>query len=556
LIILLRTLCRWLLRNLFSLLVIVLVLYFGNLLLQEWRASSAEVVAAGRSLTALQASNARLQQLAEEGSTGLDQRLQVLRGSPAAVIDARLAAIDSELAALRMARRGGAEKLRSLVTARQDEILADYGRDLRIGLFELERSSLGLISHGRRLDALRLQHAQAYAALAATFPPGTTPQCPVDPDSWRARLDAAVAMQESRLALCAQNKAAALAFSHQKALYEQLTRPASALDVTTRILQPVSEQLARASSVAGKRSIGIVLHGLVAWIPQALGILLLALLMPPAIKAFLYFIVAPIASRRPPIRLFPRAPVHAGMRAAAPLHVATEHVSSVSRAVVVAADQELLVHSDYLQSAGTGGNKSTQWLLNARFPLASLAAGMTLLTRIRPMAAETIVVSSINDPFSEVGVLELDEMGALVLQPHNLVGVLQMRDRPVRITSHWRLGSLTAWLTLQLRYLVFHGPGTLVVKGCRGVRVEHAGAGRLINQAATIGFSASLAYSTMRTETFTPYLLGRQELFNDRFTEGPGIYVYEEMPHFGKKAGITGRGLEGMMDSLLKIFGI
>ncbi|MCK7502947.1 MAG: hypothetical protein MZV70_01815 [Desulfobacterales bacterium] len=31
-------------------------------------------------------------------------------------------------------------------------------------------------------------------------------------------------------------------------------------------------------------------------------------------------------------------------------------------------------------------------------------------------------------------------------------------DRPMQITRHWRLGSLSAWLTLQLRYIVFHGP--------------------------------------------------------------------------------------------------
>ena len=127
---------------------------------------------------------------------------------------------------------------------------------------------------------------------------------------------------------------------------------------------------------------------------------------------------------------------------------------------------------------------------------------------------------------------------------------------PLAITTHWRLGSLHAWLTLQLRYVAFHGPARLVVKGCRGVRVEKAGEGRRINQAATMGFSANLAYSTTRCDTFAAYLMGEQELFNDSFAGGAGVYVYEEMPHPGARAGLTGRGIEGLSDSILKIFGL
>ena len=112
-------------------------------------------------------------------------------------------------------------------------------------------------------------------------------------------------------------------------------------------------------------------------------------------------------------------------------------------------------------------------------------------------------------------------------------------------------------------------------QGCRGVRIERADGGRAINQAATIGFSANLPYATRRCETFAAYLFGQQELLNDQFGSAPseghgsdptgstdarpqtaGFYVYEEMPHAGKKTGITGRGLEGLTDSVLKVFGV
>ena len=61
-------------------------------------------------------------------------------------------------------------------------------------------------------------------------------------------------------------------------------------------------------------------------------------------------------------------------------------------------------------------------------------------------------------------------------------------------------------------------------------------------------------------------MLGRQELLNDcfgitRVAEGKeahdtGSFVYEVMPHAGRKSGITGRGLEGLSDSVLKVLGV
>jgi hypothetical protein len=131
-----------------------------------------------------------------------------------------------------------------------------------------------------------------------------------------------------------------------------------------------------------------------------------------------------------------------------------------------------------------------------------------------------------------------------------------MRASGVKITSHWRINHLHSWLTLQFRYLAFHGPGRLIVKGCRGVRVEPAIGGRLVNQAATLGFSANAFYSVHRCETFVAYWRGIEELFNDQFSGADSVYLYEEMPDLHRKGGITGRGLQGLTDSMLKVFGV
>ncbi len=296
---------------------------------------------------------------------------------------------------------------------------------------------------------------------------------------------------------------------------------------------------------------GRLLAAVKARLPLAFGILLGVLLLPVAIKAFLYFVLAPLASRLPPIRILP-------LDDAPPPPAPAE--SSVSATLEVAPGEELLVQPEFLQSSSQSAPKRTQWFLNAALPFASLASGMFALTRIRPEgdAPTRVVVSSQQDAFGEVGVVDLPAGSAMVLQPRALAGVVKPAGAPLRITRHWRLGSLHAWLTLQLRYLVFHGPCRVVLKGCRGVRSEEPqpGLARLINQSATLGFSANLDYRTTRCETFVAYLRGKEDLFNDLFGGGPGRFVYEEMPAGGRRGGITGRGLEGLADAILKAFGI
>ena len=123
------------------------------------------------------------------------------------------------------------------------------------------------------------------------------------------------------------------------------------------------------------------------------------------------------------------------------------------------------------------------------------------------------------------------------------------------IRSHWRIFSLNAWLTMQLRFFSFHGPGRLIVKGGRGIRVERADKGRIFAQDQLVGFSADLAYSVTRTETFAPYLFGQEPLLKDRVEGGSGLLVIEEAP-LSMRSGRERRGLEGMIDAGLKAFGL
>jgi uncharacterized protein (AIM24 family) len=214
----------------------------------------------------------------------------------------------------------------------------------------------------------------------------------------------------------------------------------------------------------------------------------------------------------------------------------------------------LVILGSHLQSAPDSVRARTQWLLSAAKPLTSLASGMWMLTRLQSSEPCTVVVSAATDPLEEIGAVTLDEGDALVVQPRYLVGVVYPADRPLRMRSEWK-GGWHAWLTLQFRYLVIEGPSTLILRGCRGTRVEDTDQGRRISQAMTIGFSPHLAYSVSRTETFASYLLGQRPLFIDRL-HGPGIVLYQEVASASMHTGVTGRGLEGLLDGALKAVGI
>ena len=275
--------------------------------------------------------------------------------------------------------------------------------------------------------------------------------------------------------------------------------------------------------------------------------LLAILLLPYLIRTILYYVVAPFAARRRSIRI--KVPGANSVPVGLPAQQ-----SRASHPVTLEEGEELLVRQGFLQSSPAQASLRTRAMLDWKSPLTSLASGMTFLTRVRG-ASTTTVISADEDPFAEVTAIELPQGAAMVLQPRALAAVVQPQDRPLRIESHWRLFNLNAWLTQQLRFLVFHGPARLVLKGGRGVRVERVDEGRRFGQDQLAGFSADLAYSVARNETFLPYLFGREPLLRDRVDAGSGTLVIEEAPYAGRRKGLRS-GLEGAFDAVLKAFGI
>ena len=277
--------------------------------------------------------------------------------------------------------------------------------------------------------------------------------------------------------------------------------------------------------------------------------LLAIVLVPYAIRLVFFFVLAPLAGRRAPIRL-------ASETEGGAMHgpIAAEAASAPSISVTLAPGEDLLVRQDFLQSRAGSSTARTRWLLDWRHPVTSLASGMRFLIQLSG-DSRAITISPARDAVAEVRTIAIPAGSACVLRPRAIAALVQQRDRPVRITSHWRLFSLHAWLTGQLRYLAFHGPVRVVLTGGRGVRVEPAEEGRVFDPGQLAGFTTDLAYSATRTETFWPYFLGRESLMKDRVAGAEGTLIVEEAPLAGRSGGVRG-GLEGMVDAALKAVGI
>ena len=564
---LLTTLLRFLLRHAMQFALFIAILLAGRLLLAEWHAYSASSGA----LAALRQASGSADSHGASLAAAATARVYALQHASQSAIAARLEQVQAQLRQLRAQQQPALFSLplpdaATLARHAQDEAM----RRVEIEVLAQEARHLGALQAAlsgedarQTLARLHAQHIQAYAALQknarqrreleaqhplAAHLPGS------DAYAQLARLE----MEGQRLReINLQAYKAWLAQRARTGDAPHAAHPAPfAIDgqALAAALAPVHAAIAAGEAQLARNWIGRWRGPVMDVAPTAALLVLSAILLPAAIKAFFYFVLAPVASRLPPLSIARELQLEG---AALPLPPPGEsRISAVSQALQLKPGQQMLIHPEYLQSSPVSTRKRTQWLLDWRFPFTSLAAGMVALTRLHSDVPASVTISASDDPLLEIAVVRLPAGSALVFQPRGLVGLICDAGQPLAMSSHWRLASLHAWLTLQLRFIVFRGPVTLIVRGCRGVRLERAGQGRSISQSATLGFTTDVLYSTMRSETFIPYLRGQQALLNDRFDGDNGVYLYEETPRHGKQPGKAGSWFEGMTDAILKVFGI
>jgi len=555
---------------------IVLVLACGTWLRGEWR----QVRATVGELPSLQRAQHNVDAVKAASSAALILEARRLSKATRETLDARIRVLDADILRLRQAQdglsalsvlRAGAGALPAqleeaalrgieLELRRQERAWLgtlrsrlDVLLDLKAARQDLERLRLAYLAEFQAREDSKKQLAAAYAArgwIDRVFP--------YAPAGRRVEaLEARVAAQTAR------TEAALARFRQQKQLVERLPQAPdlAQLQIDERRLAaaaaPLAERLRRAETFAAQSVAWRAWQVVQPVLGAAVAVLVSWILVPFAIRAVFYFVLAPLAARTRPIVIAePRGDAQQPYEAWHRVHAEGPQISAVSKRIQLGLDDEMLVRPAYCQSQPEHVEVATRLLFDWSYWLPSIAAHLWLLDRLRTARPADIVVSSTVDALEEVALLEIPAGAAFVLQARGLVGVLYKRGRRPRIRSHWRLGTLHAWLTLQLRYLSFEGPATLVVKGRRGVRLENASGGRVVSQDATLGFSTNTVYATVRARPFLTYMLGRRALLNDKFTGEHAYYLYEEIPGRGQPGERNRNPLEALVDAGLKALGV
>jgi hypothetical protein len=275
--------------------------------------------------------------------------------------------------------------------------------------------------------------------------------------------------------------------------------------------------------------------------PSLFGVVFLVLVTPWLQRVFAYFAFMPLVERARAIQLVESS---AGRIKA----------GSAERSLAVSLEpgEKCWARAEYVRPVE--GYTRSQWLFDWGAPFVSYAAGLSILTRIEvPADTSRRLVTTLSSPeHSDSYLIEvsLDGASGFVFHPRHLVAVIG----EVQLWTVWRVWSLHAWATGQLRYIAVRGTGRCVFEGFGDLVAATVDDSRQrIEQELVVAFDAGLEYGTARTETFLPYLLGRTPLVDDVFT-GRGIYLWQKNTRRHKKS-FAERSFDAFFGAIGKLLG-
>lgn len=265
------------------------------------------------------------------------------------------------------------------------------------------------------------------------------------------------------------------------------------------------------------------------------------LIGPPFWKALMFFGLGRFAEAAPPLRLS---------------HDLSEASLAVSRperqfAVSVGQQISLSARHAHIKQYDTHLGKRTRLFWRWSAPLLSYGAGLFQLSEVfvKGRDGEGTVVLGSEQPDRYIVALTLVNHPGVVIHPRYIVGI----SGNINPKAKWIVRNLHCWLTGQLRYYSFFGTGCVYVEAPGGIKASGASPTVGVEERLVVGFDSRLAYSTRRTETFWPYLIGKVPLIDDQF-EGRWIFLTRVASTTEPKNAAI-RNLELFLSAVGKFFG-
>jgi len=306
-------------------------------------------------------------------------------------------------------------------------------------------------------------------------------------------------------------------------------------------------------------------------VPNALLLASALLLGPYGLRAVKYYTIAAIAERRPALRIPPPRFWKAEDLAGKDTYVRFGKPQA-ELPVEVRVGEVLRLRTGYLSSWRGKPSPDTELVFGGwRHFLISLVARLTLLTRFKPSlgseeelpgseAPVAAVVGNPEDPDSIIMRLDLANHPGFVLHPQCVVGILSHvldsnnKIGGLMIRTKWKLG-WHALATMQFRYILFYGTGSLFIEGLGALYHEKAG-GAGTAQDRVVGFDSRLGYKTRRLRPFGAYLVGRAPLIEDSFEGEDGYqFLRQKTSSAALREGLVGRTVDYVLSGVGKILG-
>lgn len=289
------------------------------------------------------------------------------------------------------------------------------------------------------------------------------------------------------------------------------------------------------------------------WNTNGLRILLFTicfvLLTPPLWLVFMYYVVAALVEKFPPIRIKVRDDDGA--------HEPVFHRSARSITFTIPEGRKF-----YLRAQGGDWGKErrdvtcrTKFMWRWKAPLVSIAADLVELLAYRgePGAKNPgqIKLTSPKDDEVYIQQIELNGGPGLVLTPRHVIGLTD--DVEVRTVWSFKLHNL---ISMRLRHIVFFGTGTIFIIGGRGIDVQRIEPGSCevhkIEDGVLVGYVPGAAYSLCRTQTFWAYFRGMTSLLDYKLCGG--TFLTQNLVGRSEKE-VLGSGLDRFLSVLLNGIG-
>lgn len=289
------------------------------------------------------------------------------------------------------------------------------------------------------------------------------------------------------------------------------------------------------------------------WDTNGLRILLFTicfvLLTPPLWLVFMYYGVAALIEKFPPIRI--------RIKDDDSSHDPIFH--RAARSITFSIPEGRIF---YLRAQGGDWGKErrdvvcrTKFMWRWSAPLVSIASDLVELLAYRSESGAKnpgqIKLTSPKDDEVYIQQIELNGGPGLVLTPRHVIGLTD--DVKVRTVWSFKLHNL---ISMRLRHIIFYGTGTVFIIGGRGIDVQRiepgAPAVHKIEDGVLVGYVPGAAYSLCRTQTFWAYFRGMTSLLDYKLCGG--TFLTQNLVGRNEKE-VLGSGLDRFLSVLLNGIG-